>query len=91
MFDKSTRTLMAMMFERSTVDEINGKLEDGRRWDVNIRRPNLFRGYTYYDGCIAGAYIEDFRGDTLDETLDKMDDWLAEDEAIKAEIRGEAV
>ncbi len=91
MFDKSTRTMMAMMFERSTVDEINGKLDDGFYWYVHIYRPNLFQGYTYYDGFIAGAYSEDFRGDTLDETLDKMDAWLAEDEAIKAEIRGEAV
>lgn len=87
MFDKSTRTLMAMMFERSTVDEINGKLEDGRRWDVNIRRPNLFRGYTYYDGCIAGAYSEDFRGDTLDETLDKMDAYLAELAEVNAMLK----
>lgn len=39
MFDKSTRTLMAMLFERTTVDEIDGKLDDGRRWSVNCRRP----------------------------------------------------
>ncbi len=82
MFDKSTRTLMAMMFERSTVDEISGKLEDGRRWDVDIRRPNLFQGYTYFDGYIDGAYGEDFRGDTLDETLDKMDAYLAGVDAL---------
>lgn len=86
MFDKSTRTLMAMLFERSSVDEISGKLEDGRRWEVNISRPNLFRGYTHYDGYIAGAYSEDFRGDTLEETLDKMDAWLAEDQAARAKL-----
>ena len=87
MFNKATRTLMAMLFERSTVDEIDGKMEDGRAWHVNIRRPNLFQGYTSYDGYIAGAYSEDFRGDTLEETLDKMEAWFFEDEAIKAELR----
>lgn len=87
MFNKATRTLMAMLFDRSTVDEIDGKMEDGRAWHVNIRRPNLFQGYTFYDGYIAGAYSEDFRGDTLEETLDKMEAWFSEDEAIKAELR----
>lgn len=81
MFDKSTRTLMAMLFDRSTVDEIDGKLEDGRGWSVNCRRPTPFLDYTFYDGYIAGAYA-DFRGDTLDETLDKMNAWLADDTVI---------
>ena len=81
MFDKSTRTLMAMLFDRSTVDEIDGKLEDGRGWSVNCRRPTPFLDYTFYDGYIAGAYA-DFRGDTLDETLDKMNAWLADDAVI---------
>ena len=83
MFDKATRTLMAMLFERTTFDEYSGKLEDGRDWSVNCRRPNLFHDYTYYDGYIAGAY-QDFRGDTLDETLDKMNAWLADDSVIVA-------
>ena len=81
MFDKATRTLRAMLFERSTVDEIDGKLEDGRGWSVNCRRPTPFLDYTFYDGYIAGAYA-DFRGDTLDETLDKMNAWLADDAVI---------
>ena len=81
MFDKSTRTLMAMLFDRSTVDEIDGKLEDGRGWSVNCLRPTPFLDYTFYDGYIAGAYA-DFRGDTLDETLDKMNAWLADDAVI---------
>lgn len=75
MFDKATRTLMAMLSERG-FDEFSGKLEDGRGWSVNVRRPNLFQGYTFYDGYIAGCY-DDFRGDTLDETLDKMNAYLA--------------
>lgn len=81
MFDKATRTLMAMLFELSTVDEIDGKLDDGRRWSVNCRRPTPFLDYTFYDGYISGSY-QDFRGDTLDETLDKMNAWLADDSVI---------
>lgn len=88
MFDKSTRTLIAMMFERSTVDEISGSLPDGRRWDVCIRRPNLFRDDVSYDGCITGAYSADFRGDTLDETLDKLDAYLAEEAEIAEMLQG---
>ena len=81
MFDKSTRTLIAMLFERSTVNEISGKLDDGRGWSVNVRRPNLFQGCTFYDGYIAGSY-QDFRGDTLEETLDKMTAWLDQETVI---------
>lgn len=91
MFDKATRTLMAMLFERGAVDEIEGKTADGSRWSVDCHRPNLFQDYTYFDGYVSGAYNEDFRGDTLEETLNKMDAWLEEDEAIKAKIRGVAV
>lgn len=40
-----------------------------------------FLDYAFYDGYIAGAY-QDFRGDTLDETLDKMNAWLADDSVI---------
>ena len=91
MFDKATRTLMAMLFERGAVDEIEGETADGSRWSVDCHRPNLFQDYTYFDGYVSGAYNEDFRGDTLEETLNKMDAWLEEDEAIKAKIRGVAV
>lgn len=76
MFDKSTRTLMSMLFERSTINEISGKLEDGRAYAINCRRPTPFLDYTFFDGYISGSY-EDFRGDTLDETLDKMNDFLS--------------
>jgi hypothetical protein len=76
MFDKATRTLIAMLFERSTVDEIDGNLDDGRGYSVNCRRPTPYLDYTFYDGYIAGCY-DDFRGDTLEETLDKMNAYLA--------------
>lgn len=88
MFDKSTRTLMAMLFQRNAVDEISGKLEDGRGWSVNCRRPNLSRSETCYDGYIARCY-EDFRADTLDETLDMMNAYLAA-EAEATELMQEA-
>lgn len=87
MFDKSTRTLIAMLFERSTIDEVSGALEDGRRWDVSIHRPNLFRDDVSYEGYITGAYNTDFRGDSLDETLDKLDAYLAEETEITAMLR----
>lgn len=90
MFNKATRTMMAMLFDRSTVDEIDGKMEDGRAWHVNIRRPNLFQDYTYFDGYVSGAYNDDFRGGTLEETLDKMEAWFSADKAIKAELKGES-
>lgn len=87
MFDKSFRTITAMQFERSIVDEVSGKLPDGRNWSITIRRPNLFRDETYYDGYIAGAYSADFSGDTLDEAFDAMEAWLADEAEVKAMIR----
>ena len=89
MFDKSTRTLIAMLLERDAVNSISGSLEDGRCWTVSIHRPNLFRDNVTYDGCIAGAYSADFTGSTLDETLGKMAAYLA-DEAELAEMVGRA-
>ena len=79
MFDKSTRTLMAMLFQRGLVTEIDGVIPDTeRRWNVCCYRPNLFRDETHYEGFISGVYgIDDFRGDTLDETLDKMEALIA--------------
>lgn len=87
MFDKSTRTLMAMMFERSTVNDISGKMEDGRGWSITCYRPNLFRDDTHYEGYIQGVYHEDFSGDTVDEALDKMQAWLAEEMEAKERSR----
>lgn len=82
MFDKSTRTLIAMLFERGTINEVDGILEDGRRWSVTKHGPSLFCDYVFYSGWLAGEYREDFRGDSAEETLDKMNAWLADDAVI---------
>lgn len=87
MFDKATRTLIVMLFERGTINEVDGILEDGRRWSVTKHGPSLFCDYVFYSGWLCGEYREDFRGDSAEETLGKMNAWLAEDEAIKAEIQ----
>lgn len=79
MFDKSTRTLIAMLFERGTINEVDGILEDGRRWSVTKHGPSLYCDFVFYSGWLAGEYREDFHGDTLDETLEKMNAWFAEE------------
>lgn len=90
-FAITDRTLIKMLFERGTVDEIDGKLPDGRTWSVTVHRPYLWRDYTFFDGYIAGAYSEDFRGDTLDETFAKMEAWLEEETVTKIELCGRAI
>lgn len=90
-FAITDRTLIKMLFERGTVDEIDGKLPDGRTWSVTVIRPNLWRDYTFFDGYIAGAYSEDFRGATLDETFAKMEAWLEEETATQIELCGRAI
>ena len=72
MFDEFTRNLMAMLFERSTINEFSGRLEDGRIYTIDCRRMDD----VYFEGYIDDA-CQDFRGDTLDETLDKMDAYIA--------------
>lgn len=79
MFDKATRTLIAMLFERGTINEVDGILEDGRRWSVTKHGPSLFCDYVFYAGWLAGEYCEAFRGDSSEETLEKMNAWLAEE------------
>ena len=79
MFDKSTRTLIAMLFERGTINEVDGKLEGGRSWSVTKHGPSLFCDYVFYSGWISGEYREDFHGDSAEETKDKMNAWFEEE------------
>lgn len=90
-FAITDRTLIKMLFERGAADNIEGKLPDGRTWSVTVIRPNLWCDYTFFDGYIAGAYSEDFRGDTLDETFAKMEAWLEEETATQIELCGRAI
>lgn len=91
MFDKSTRTLMAMLFQRSAIREFSGSLPDGRFFTVSIHRAELWRDDPSYDGYIAGAYSADFVGDTLDETLNKMDAYLAAEAEVAELLKGAEV
>lgn len=79
MFDKSTRTLIAMLFERGTINEVDGILEDGRRWSVTKHGPSLYCDFVFYSGWLAGEYREDFHGDSAEETMKKMNAWFAEE------------
>lgn len=81
MFDKATRTLIAMLFERGTINEVDGILVDGRRWSVTKHGPSLFCDYVFYAGWLAGEYREDFRGDSSEETLEKMEAYLKQEAA----------
>ena len=90
-FSKTDRTLMQMLFQRGTVTEIDGVIPGTeRRWNVCCYRPNLFRDETHYEGYISGVYGNDFRGDTLDETLDAMEALLTTEEWM-AELQMEAI
>ena len=82
MFDKSTRTLIAMLFERGTINEVDGILEDGRRWSVTKHGPSLYCDFVFYSGWLAGEYREDFHGDSAEETMEKMNAWFAEETMI---------
>jgi hypothetical protein len=77
LFTKTDRTLMAMLFERGTVREMDGILPDGRRWSVTKHGPSLFCDYVFYSGWISGELCDDFRGETAEETMDHMEAWYA--------------
>ena len=80
MFDKATRTLMAMLFERGTVSEMHGIYKDGfheRRWEIIFRPKNIFRDDAYFDVSLSGCY--DWKtADTLDEALDALETMMQE-------------
>lgn len=81
MFDKSTRTLIAMLFQRGQITEMDGELPDGRHFTISHRTKNLWRDDDYYDAWLAGVYSDDFRGDTVDETLDALEAYIREEAA----------
>ena len=88
-FTKTDRTLMAMLFARGVVTEIDGVIPGTeRRFNVCCYRPNLFRAEEHYEGYISGVYGEDFRGDTLDETLDAMEAYMATEAWMEEFVKG---
>lgn len=89
MFDKSERTLIKMLLERGTVTKIAGVVKDGShesRWEVRKHVPVLFGDETYYTGSLSGMY-DPIEGDTLDEILDQLETWVAEDRECRARRR----
>ena len=77
MFDKSTRTLMAMLFQRGLVTTIDGVVPGTeRKFYIYRYDPKLFRDGPMFTGFISGLYTEDYAGATLDETLDKMETYI---------------
>lgn len=85
MFSKTDRTLMSMVFQRGMVTSMNGIIPGtDRAFYVSYYNAGAFRDAHFYTGFIAGHYTEDYYGETLDETLDKI-------EAIAKRIQMEAV
>lgn len=81
MFDKSTRTLMKMLFERGAVTEISGVCKVRRwqrKWTVVYHPVNDFRDEAYYTGTVAGVYSLEAEGLTLDEALNGLEKILEE-------------
>ena len=84
MFDKSTRTLMAMLFQRGAINEVNTTTKlNGFVHHVSIRlfRADMWRDDDYYMATISG-WEDDFIGHTLDEALDQLQEYI--DECIEA-------
>lgn len=75
-FSNTDRTLMAMLFQRGTVTEFNGKCTvDGieRTWIVRHIPANDLRRNEMYSGIITGIYGEIICEDTLVGCLDKIE------------------
>jgi hypothetical protein len=87
MFDKSTRTLMAMLFQRGLVTTIDGVVPGTeRKFYVYHYGPNIISENDYYTGWISGIYGVVCDGSTLNEALDKLEAVVAnlpEKEAVE--------
>ena len=86
MFDKSTRTLMTMLFQRGikemdTTVNLNGF---ERHVSVQVFRADMWRDEDYYMVTISGREDE-FTGSTLDEVLDQLQEYI--DECTEAHKR----
>lgn len=78
MFDKSTRTLMAMLFQRGIVTTIDGIVTGTeRKFYIYRYGPGIVNDHEYYTGWVSGVYTADCSGDTLEETLDKLEAVIA--------------
>lgn len=83
MFDKTTRTLMAMLFQRG-IKEMNTTVTVNgfeRHVAIHHYRADLWRDDDCYMATISG-WEDEFTGETLDEVLDQLQDYI--DECIEA-------
>jgi hypothetical protein len=92
MFDKSTRTLMAMLMQRGMTEmsrtfNINGF---DRHVSIQVYRADLWRDEDYYTATISG-WEDPFTGSTLDEVLDQLQDYIDECEESYKRIKRRAV
>ena len=89
MFDKSNRTLMAMLFDRWTIKEMCSTINIyGFERHIRIRcfRAEMFRDEDYYMASISG-WEDDFVGSTLDEVLDQLQAYINDCNAAHERIR----
>jgi len=78
-FATTDRTLMKMLFERGLVKSINGIIPGtDRAFYVYYYDTGNFSDAPFFSGFIAGRYTDDYYGETLDETLDKMEAIIAQ-------------
>ena len=88
MFDKSTRTLMAMLFQRG-ITEMDTTITIGgfeRHVAVRLFRADMWRDEDYYMATISGREDE-FTGTTLDEVLDQLQEYIDECNEAHKRIR----
>lgn len=88
MFDKSTRTLMAMLFQRGITEMDSTVTVCGFERHVAVRlfRADMWRDEDYYMATISGREDE-FTGSTLDEVLDQLQEYIDECNEAHKRIR----
>lgn len=73
-FTKAQRAKMAMVFADGLVTTMDGIIPGTeRKFFIYYYQPDLFRDERFFTGFVSGIYEENYRGDTLDETLDKIE------------------
>ena len=88
MFDKTDRTLMAMLFKRGTIKEMDTTVDIWgfeRHVAIHHYRADLWRDDDYYMATISG-WEDEFTGETLDEVLDQLDAYIEECKAAHERV-----
>lgn len=78
-FAITDRTPMKMIFSRGLVKSMHGIIPGTDRvFYVYYYDTGIFSDAPFFSGFIAGRYTDDYYGETLDETLDKMEAIIAQ-------------